>query len=49
MFGDSLFAFGALVLGWFVPGLVTGHSFDGRATLQEGEHAHRPLEAVSRD
>jgi len=28
MFGDSLFAFGALVLGWFVLGLVTGHSFE---------------------
>jgi nitric oxide reductase subunit B len=25
--GDSLFAFGALVLGWFVVGLLTGHSF----------------------
>jgi len=28
MFGDTLFAFGALVLGWFVLGLVTGHSFE---------------------
>jgi len=28
MFGDSLFAFGAIVLGWFVFGLVTGHSFE---------------------
>jgi len=27
MFGDSLFAFGAIVLGWFILGLVTGHSF----------------------
>jgi nitric oxide reductase subunit B len=26
--GDSLFAIGALVLGWFVLGLVTGHSFE---------------------
>lgn len=26
--GDSLFALGALVLGWFVLGLVTGHSYD---------------------
>jgi hypothetical protein len=24
MFGDTLFAFGALVLGWFVLGLITG-------------------------
>jgi len=31
MFGDTLFAFGALVLGWFVLGLVTGHSFDKTA------------------
>ncbi len=29
--GDSLFAFGALVLTWFVVGLVTGHSFDKSA------------------
>ena len=28
IFGDSLFAFGALVPGWFVLGLVTGHSFE---------------------
>ncbi len=26
--GDSLFAIGTLVLGWFVLGLVTGHSYD---------------------
>lgn len=30
MFGDSLFAFGAIVLGWFVLGLVTGHSFENQ-------------------
>ena len=26
--GDSLFAIGAMVLGWFVLGLITGHSYD---------------------
>ena len=46
MFGDTLFAFGALVLGWFVLGLVTGHSFDRRATLDEGEYLPRELEAT---
>ena len=49
MIGDTLFAFGALVLGWFVLGLLTGHSFDRRATLEQGEYAHRPLEPVSGD
>ena len=44
MFGDTLFAFGALVLGWFVLGLVTGHSFDHTATLDEGEYSPRSLE-----
>lgn len=43
MFGDTLFAFGALVLGWFVLGLITGHSFDRTATLDEGEYSPRPL------
>ena len=42
MFGDSLFAFGALVLGWFVLGLVTGHSFDKSAVLEEGEWEEHP-------
>jgi nitric oxide reductase subunit B len=46
MFGDTLFAFGALVLGWFVLGLVTGHSFDHSATLDEGEYEHRSLVEV---
>ena len=30
MFGDTTFAVGALVLGYFVFGLITGHSFDKR-------------------
>ena len=37
MIGDTIFAFGALVLGWFVLGLVTGHSFDKGGSLAEGE------------
>ena len=49
MFGDTLFAFGAVVLGWFVLGLVTGHSFDRRTAVDEGEYAHRSLETVSGD
>jgi nitric oxide reductase subunit B len=46
MFGDTLFAFGALVLGWFVLGLVTGHSFEKASTphadslKEEPELAH---------
>jgi hypothetical protein len=35
--GDTIFAVGALVLGWFVLGLVTGHSFDKRGYVEEGE------------
>jgi nitric oxide reductase subunit B len=44
MIGDTLFAFGALVLGWFVLGLITGHSFDHTARVEEGEYSHRSLE-----
>lgn len=44
MFGDTLFAIGALVLGWFVLGLITGHSFDHRAVVEEGEYLPRELE-----
>ena len=36
MIGDTLFALGALVLGWFVFGLVTGHSYDKRGYVPEG-------------
>ncbi|HZS99557.1 MAG TPA: nitric-oxide reductase large subunit [Terriglobales bacterium] len=44
MFGDTIFAFGALVLGWFVLGLITGHSFDrGARVLEQGEYTpHEP-------
>ena len=46
MFDDSLFAFGALVLGWFVLGLVTGHSFEKQDSLKEQEYATREPEVV---
>jgi nitric oxide reductase subunit B len=47
MFGDTLFAFGAMVLGWFVLGLVTGHSFDRSApVLEEGEYTPQAKERV---
>ena len=41
MIGDSIFAIGALVLGWFVLGLVTGHSYEPRGFVEEGEWAIR--------
>ena len=39
--GDSLFALGALILGWFVLGLVTGHSFDRGAVIAPGEWKYK--------
>ena len=47
MFGDSLFAFGAIVLGWFVLGLVTGHSFEKERFRKEPEAGHRELIEVT--
>ncbi|MFZ1917787.1 MAG: nitric-oxide reductase large subunit [Terriglobales bacterium] len=44
MIGDSIFAIGALVLGWFVLGLVTGHSYDTRGYVAEGEWEVRTRE-----
>ena len=35
--GDTIFAFGTLVLGWFVLGLVTGHSYAEHGYVREGE------------
>ena len=39
--GDVLFALGAALLGWFVLGLLTGHSYEpettGRKALEERE------------
>jgi nitric oxide reductase subunit B len=40
--GDSIFALGALVLGWFILGLVTGHSCDKEGYVAEGEWEVRP-------
>jgi nitric oxide reductase subunit B len=42
--GDSIFALGAVVLGWFVLGLVTGHSYDKRGFVAEGEWEVRAYE-----
>jgi nitric oxide reductase subunit B len=46
MIGDTIFAVGALILGWFVLGLVTGHSYDNRGYVREGEWEVRPQEVV---
>ncbi|MBZ5719187.1 MAG: nitric-oxide reductase large subunit [Acidobacteriia bacterium] len=48
MIGDSIFAIGAVALGWFVLGLVTGHSYDARGYVAEGEWAVRPQVATPR-
>lgn len=45
--GDTIFAVGALLLGWFVLGLVTGHSYDERGTVAPGEAAIRPNTGTS--
>jgi nitric oxide reductase subunit B len=45
MIGDSIFALGAFVLGWFVLGLVTGHSYDTRGYVAEGEWEVKPQQA----
>jgi len=36
---DCIFAIGAPVLGWFVLGLLTGHSYGKRGYVVEGEWA----------
>ena len=36
MIGDTVFAIGAVGLGWFVLGLVTGHSYDRSGRVAEG-------------
>jgi nitric oxide reductase subunit B len=46
MIGDTIFAVGALVLGWFVLGLLTGHSYDKLGYVVEGEWEVRPRETV---
>ncbi|HEX7893542.1 MAG TPA: nitric-oxide reductase large subunit [Terriglobales bacterium] len=47
MVGDTLFAIGALVLGWFVLGLVTGHSYDKGSYVREGSWEVVPEEVGS--
>jgi nitric oxide reductase subunit B len=37
LFGDTTFAVGALILGWFVLGLLTGHSYTDRGFVAPGE------------
>jgi nitric oxide reductase subunit B len=44
--GDVLFSIGAALLGWFVLGLLTGHSFEKEAPLATVKHeAERKLVA----
>jgi nitric oxide reductase subunit B len=44
MIGDTVFGAGAVVLGWFVLGLLTGHSYDKSGYVAEGEWEVRPQE-----
>jgi nitric oxide reductase subunit B len=46
MFGDSLFAIGALVLGAFVLGLATGFSYDKARVVNEGEVSERDAKTL---
>ena len=46
--GDTIFALGALALGWFVLGLVTGHSYEKQGYVAEGEWQVRPEEVATR-
>ena len=40
--GDTIFAVGVLALGWFVLGLLTGHSLDAHGSVAPGESEIRP-------
>ena len=46
--GDVLFAIGAALLGWFVLGLLTGHSFEREAAVERSETAAEEAQLVSR-
>jgi nitric oxide reductase subunit B len=46
--GDVLFAIGAALLGWFVLGLLTGHSFQKESANERIEAATEEAELVSR-
>ena len=37
LFGDTTFALGAVILGWFVLGLLTGHSHSKEGYVSAGE------------
>lgn len=41
--GDSIFAIGAVTLGWFVVGLLTGRSFDAQREVREGQGEILPI------
>jgi len=47
MVGDSIFAMGAVVLGWFVLGLVTGHSYEKSGYVAEGAWEVRPHQTAA--
>jgi nitric oxide reductase subunit B len=46
--GDILFAIGAALLGWFVLGLLTGHSYKKDGAVDRMEHASEEAELVTR-
>jgi nitric oxide reductase subunit B len=45
MIGDTIFAFGAVVLGWFILGLATGHSYTEHGYVAEGGWEVQPGQA----
>jgi nitric oxide reductase subunit B len=45
MIGDTTFAAGAIILGWFVLGLITGHSLDKPQVSDSAKSKIRPSEA----
>jgi nitric oxide reductase subunit B len=46
--GDVLFSVGAALLGWFVLGLLTGHSFESESSGESKTTEYRERELVSR-
>ena len=46
VFGDSIFAIGIIVLGWFVLGLITGHSHDKPKLAGGEEQPRKPIHEV---
>lgn len=46
VFGDSIFAIGIIVLGWFVLGLITGHSHDKRELAGGDGQPQKPIREV---